>query len=116
MWVELYTTKIEYGNSKADFITFPDITERMNAEKEIRYLAYHDKLTGLYNRGFFEEEVQRIDVQRSLPISIIIADLNGLKLTNDVFGHLVGDKLLKSLSDILKRICSKEDIIAAGRG
>lgn len=115
-WVELYTTKIEYANSKADFITFLDITEKMNAEKEIRYLAYHDKLTGLYNRGFFEEEVQRIDVQRSLPISIIIADLNGLKLTNDVFGHFVGDKLLKSFSDILKKVCRKEDIIARWGG
>lgn len=116
VWVELYTTKIEYANSKADFITFLDITERMNAEKEIRYLAYHDKLTGLYNRGFFEEEVQRIDVQRSLPISIIIADLNGLKLTNDVFGHFVGDKLLTCFSDILKKVCRKEDIISRWGG
>ncbi len=116
VWVELYTTKIEYANSKADFITFLDITEKMNAEKEIRYLAYHDKLTGLYNRGFFEEEVQRVDVQRSLPISIIIADLNGLKLTNDVFGHYIGDKLLKSFSDILKKVCRKEDIIARWGG
>jgi diguanylate cyclase (GGDEF)-like protein len=116
VWVELYTTKIQYSSTKADFITFLDITEKMNAEKEIRYLAYHDKLTGLYNRGFFEEEVQRIDVQRSLPISIIIADLNGLKLTNDVFGHLVGDKLLKSFADILKRVCRREDIIARWGG
>lgn len=115
-WVELYTTKIEYANTRADFITFLDITDRMNAEKEIRYLAYHDKLTGLYNRGFFEEEVQRIDVPRSLPISIIIADLNGLKLTNDVFGHLVGDELLKSFAGILKRVCRKEDIIARWGG
>ncbi len=115
-WVELYTTKIEYANSKADFITFLDITEKMNAEREIRYLAYHDKLTGLYNRGFFEEEVQRIDVQRSLPISIIIADLNGLKLTNDVFGHFTGDRLLKSFADILKKVCRKEDVTARWGG
>ncbi|MBP7175626.1 MAG: diguanylate cyclase [Thermoclostridium sp.] len=116
VWMELYTTKIEYGDSKADFITFLDITDKMNAEKEIRYLAYHDKLTGLYNRGFFEEEVQRIDVERSLPITIIIGDLNGLKLSNDVFGHYVGDKLLKSFSDILKKVCRKEDIIARWGG
>ena len=91
-WIELYTAKINYNGTSADFITFLNITERIIAEKEIRYLAYHDKLTGLYNRGFFEEEVNRIDVDRSLPISIIISDLNGLKLTNDVFGHLQGDK------------------------
>lgn len=116
IWMELYTNKIEYEGSKADFITFLDITEKMNAEKEIRYLAYHDKLTGLYNRGFFEEELQRIDVERSLPISIIIADLNGLKLTNDVFGHQSGDKLLKSFSDILKKVCRKEDIVSRWGG
>lgn len=116
LWVELYSTKIEYSNSRADFITFLDITEKMNAEREIRYLAYHDKLTGLYNRGLFEEEVQRIDVERSLPISIIIADLNGLKLTNDVFGHFTGDRLLKSFADILKKVCRREDVIARWGG
>jgi diguanylate cyclase (GGDEF)-like protein/PAS domain S-box-containing protein len=112
IWVELYITKIEYSNSKADFITFLDITDRVNAEKEIRYLAYHDKLTGLYNRGFFEEEALRIDVKRSLPISIIFCDLNGLKLTNDVFGHEYGDKLLKTFAGILKRVCRQEDVVA----
>jgi len=116
VWMELYTCRIEYEGSKADFITFLDITEKMNAEKEIRYLAYHDKLTGLYNRGFFEEEVQRIDVERSLPISIIIADLNGLKLTNDVFGHQAGDRLLRNFSDILKKVCRREDIVARWGG
>lgn len=115
-WMELYTTKIEYANTKASFITFLDITDKVNAEKEIRYLAYHDKLTGLYNRGFFDEEIQRIDVQRSLPISVIIADLNGLKLTNDVFGHYTGDKLLKCFAGILKRVCRKEDIVARWGG
>ncbi|HAA24583.1 MAG TPA: hypothetical protein DCE11_00480 [Ruminiclostridium sp.] len=115
-WIELYSAKINYNGTDADFITFLNITEKIIAEKEIRYLAYHDKLTGLYNRGFFEEEVNRIDVERSLPISIIISDLNGLKLTNDVFGHLQGDKLLKSFADILKRVCRKEDVVARWGG
>lgn len=115
-WVELYTTYFDKNNSRAYFITFIDITEKMNAKNEIRYLAYHDKLTGLYNRCFFEEEVHRIDVNRNLPISIIIADLNGLKLTNDVFGHLTGDKLLINFSGILKKVCRKEDIVARWGG
>jgi len=115
-WIELYTAKINYNGTSADFITFLNITEKIIAEKEIRYLAYHDKLTGLYNRGFFEEEVNRIDVARSLPISIIISDLNGLKLTNDVFGHLQGDKLLTRFAEILKRVCRKEDVVARWGG
>ncbi len=115
-WVEIYATQIKYNSCKANFITFLDISEKMVTEKEIRYLAYHDKLTGLYNRGFFEEEVHRIDVKRSLPISFIIADLNGLKLTNDVFGHLCGDQLLKQFANILKKVCRKEDIVARWGG
>jgi diguanylate cyclase (GGDEF)-like protein len=115
-WIELYAAKINYNGTSADFITFLNITERIIAEKEIRYLAYHDKLTGLYNRGFFEEEVNRIDVDRSLPISIIISDLNGLKLTNDVFGHLQGDRLLTRFAEILKKVCRKEDVVARWGG
>lgn len=115
-WIELYTAKINHNGTSADFITFLNITEKIIAEKEIRYLAYHDKLTGLYNRGFFEEEVNRIDVERSLPISIIISDLNGLKLTNDVFGHLQGDKLLTRFAEILKKVCRKEDVVARWGG
>jgi len=115
-WVELYKTSIDYNYKKADCIAFLDVTEKVRAEKDLRYLAYHDKLTGLYNRSFFEEEVQRIDVNRSLPISVIVADLNGLKLTNDVFGHFAGDKLLISASDVLRKICRKEDIISRWGG
>lgn len=116
MWVELYKNSINYDGAEADFITFLDVTEKMNAEKEIRYIAYHDKLTGLYNRSFFEEEVRRIDVSRSLPISIIIADLNGLKLTNDVFGHFNGDKLLIRAADVFRKVCRKEDVISRWGG
>ena len=40
--------------------------------EELKYLSYHDKLTGLYNRAFFEEEIKRLDTNRNLPISIIM--------------------------------------------
>ncbi|WP_296972013.1 HD domain-containing phosphohydrolase [Tepidanaerobacter sp. EBM-38] len=78
----------------------------------IEYLSYHDQLTGLYNRRFFEEELRRLDTQRNLPISVIMADVNGLKLANDAFGHELGDKLLQKAADVLKMSCRKEDIIA----
>ena len=76
-------------------VTFMDITERKKAEEKIRYISFHDSLTGLYNRTFFEEELKRLDTERNLPISIIMGDMNGLKLTNDIFGHTAGDMLLK---------------------
>ncbi len=80
--------------------THSDIDERKKAEEEILYLSYHDKLTGLFNRAYFEAELKRLDDEGLLPISIIMGDLNGLKMANDVFGHATGDRLLKTMADI----------------
>jgi diguanylate cyclase (GGDEF)-like protein/PAS domain S-box-containing protein len=92
--------------------TIEDITERKRAEDQIRYLSFHDKLTDLYNRVYFEEELNRLDTERQLPISIIMGDVNGLKLVNDAFGHAAGDKLLNRVAQILRDCCRKEDVIA----
>ncbi|MEN3186247.1 MAG: PAS domain-containing protein [Atribacterota bacterium] len=89
-----------------------DITERKKAEEQIRYLSFHDPLTGLYNRFFLQEELKRLDAPRQLPLSIIMGDVNNLKLVNDAFGHEVGDELLKRMASILLRSCRKEDIVA----
>ncbi len=75
-------------------------------------LSFHDQLTGLYNRRFYEEELKRLDTVRNLPLSLVMLDVNGLKLTNDAFGHLAGDELLKSVSNVLMNQCRTDDIIA----
>ncbi len=97
-------------------IIFRDVTEKKQIEEEIIYLTYHDKLTGLYNRRFFEEELKRLDVVRSYPVSIIIGDVNGLKLANDVFGHLAGDQLLVCAANVMKESCRQEDVVARWGG
>jgi diguanylate cyclase (GGDEF)-like protein len=79
---------------------------------DIIYLSYHDKLTGLFNRRYFDEELYRLNIIKDLPISLIVGDVNGLKLTNDVFGHEAGDKLLIKIADIIKGECSSDDIAA----
>lgn len=96
--------------------SFRNITELKNIEKELRHISFHDSLTGLYNRAYFEEELKRLNKSRMLPLSIIIADLNGLKLVNDAFGHDMGDKLLKKASSIIKKSCRSEDIIGRWGG
>ncbi len=78
----------------------------------IHYLSCHDTLTGLMNRQYFEDTIKRIDTKASLPISIIFADVNGLKMVNDVFGHTSGDILIKKVADILKKSCRSEDSLA----
>lgn len=80
--------------------------------EHIKYLSFHDSLTGLYNRMFFEQELKNIDAKENLPVSIIFGDVNGLKLTNDIFGHSAGDELLKKSAEILNKVCRKEDVVA----
>ena len=102
----------EKGEVVGAVIVFRDFTEKKKKQDEIAYLSYHDQLTGLYNRRFFEEELKRIDVSRNLPFTVAMADLNGLKLINDAFGHRMGDELLKKVSEILKKECRSDDIVA----
>lgn len=106
-----------YSPQKGMFAAiFTDITEDKRKKEEIEYLSFHDSLTGLYNRRFFEEELKRLDTPRNLPLSIVVGDVNGLKLTNDAFGHLLGDKLLKEAAATLKSVCRADDIIARWGG
>ncbi|MCF8001966.1 MAG: PAS domain S-box protein [Halanaerobiales bacterium] len=94
------------------FGAFWDITERKQAEEQLQYKTFHDELTGLYNRAYFEEELNRYDNKRQLPLSIIMGDVNGLKIANDTFGHKEGDKLLKRIAQIIENSCRQEDLVA----
>lgn len=93
-----------------------DITERKKAEEKIRYLSYHDHLTGLYNRAKCEEEMAKLDKVENLPLSVIMGDVNGLKLVNDAFGHERGDKLLINIARILSENTRDTDIVARWGG
>ena len=93
-------------------VTFTDITERRKREEEILYLSCHDTLTGLINRRCFEENVWMTDVPENLPLTVVFADINGLKMTNDVFGHSAGDALIKRSAEILRQACRNDDVVA----
>lgn len=108
--------KNEKGETVGIVLVFRDVSEKKEQRKEIEYLSFHDALTGLYNRRFLEEELLRLDTERNLPISIIMGDVNGLKLTNDIFGHAHGDVFLKKIADVMRRVCRSDDIIARWGG
>jgi diguanylate cyclase (GGDEF)-like protein/PAS domain S-box-containing protein len=106
-----------FSPEKGKFATiFSDITERKKAEEQLQYKTFHDELTGLYNRAYFNEEIKRYDNIRQLPLSIIMGDVNGLKIANDTFGHKEGDKLLKKIGQIIESSCRKEDLVARTGG
>jgi len=78
-------------------------------EKELDHDGAIDSLTGLYNRAYFDQELLRLDQPEYWPLSILMGDLNGLKLTNDIFGHSKGDELLVAVSQVLRDVCRPED-------
>lgn len=113
VWVEM-ATKFRY-NALGEIELFGvsrNIEARKKMEQEVLYLSYHDQLTGVYNRRYYEENLQQIDSENNLPLTIVMADVNGLKLTNDAFGHLVGDKLLTTFADVLKQQRREHDFIS----
>ena len=124
-----YTTRLRHKNGNVSFIEWSsqkqgdriysvgrDVTERIYREKEIEYLSFHDVLTGLLNRRFLEEEMKRLNTHRNLPISMIMCDVNRLKLINDAFGHEKGDELIKYAATVLKESCRPEDLVARWGG
>lgn len=93
-----------------------DITEEKKKQRRIDYLVYHDALTGVYNRRYFEQIVKKIDTEQNLPLSVINCDMNGLKLANDAFGHSAGDKLLMRMASVLQKACRSKDIVIRSGG
>ena len=100
------------GNITGVVLVFRDVTDKKTKQQEIEFLSFHDQLTGLHNRRYYEQEVQRLDEEKYYPITLVMADVNGLKLTNDAFGHDAGDLLLQRIAEILKRECRSRDIVA----
>jgi len=97
-------------------IEFAKAIDNINMFSSLQRSAHFDILTGLYNRNYLEEILAVYDRNKMLPFSIIMGDLNGLKLTNDVFGHSMGDQLLKKTAEILKESCTEEDIVIRSGG
>lgn len=89
-----------------------EVEIRKASEAHIKHKSYHDELTGLYNRACYNEQVKLLERDALIPLSIILADLNGLKITNDTFGHQEGDNLLIAVAQILKSACRATDIVA----
>jgi diguanylate cyclase (GGDEF)-like protein/PAS domain S-box-containing protein len=115
-WGKIVPEFVKSGFVESVMIIARDITERKIAEEQIRYISFHDKVTALFNRAYFEEELKRLDTDRMLPLGIIMGDVNHLKLTNDTFGHREGDRLLKKIAELLRDSCRNEDIIARWGG
>ncbi|MFN3350278.1 diguanylate cyclase domain-containing protein [Pseudorhodoplanes sp.] len=88
-------------------VALTDITARKKAEAYLEYLGTHDVLTKLFNRSFYVDELNRLERKGPYPVTIIMADLNGLKAANDEFGHAAGDALLRRAGEVLNSVVEK---------
>jgi diguanylate cyclase (GGDEF)-like protein/PAS domain S-box-containing protein len=117
MAVFSFSHSVRYTEEHQAILTFVSnqvamAIERKQAEETSRYLGMHDALTGLYNRAYFEEELNRLRDDRFLPITVVMCDIDGLKLVNDTFGHAAGDQLLVATAKIIRRTIRQGDVAA----
>lgn len=106
----------EDGNISGVVMVFRDVAADQEHSRQIQFLSYHDSLTGLKNRRYVEEALVFLDRPENLPLSVIMGDVNGLKFTNDVFGHRAGDTLLIHVAALLTKHCQPDALIARWGG
>lgn len=115
--VQIYQEGVHYTFEQLDILTFVSnqiamAIDRKQAEENLLYTSTHDPITGIYNRAYFEAEVNRLSNGRQLPISVVIADIDELKKINDRYGHPVGDELIRNVAGLLKSIFRGSDVVA----
>ncbi|MBE5977630.1 MAG: PAS domain S-box protein [Paenibacillaceae bacterium] len=106
----------ENGHVYGVVMVFRDVSQEIRQQERILYLSYHDPLTQIFNRRYMEEELERMDQTSQLPIAVIMGDVNGLKVINDVFGHRTGDLLLKEVAKTLQYTLKNMGIAARWGG
>ncbi len=110
--VDAFPNFDDEGRIEQVVVTFFNITTRLETEQRLIYISFHDALTGVYNRAYFEEELRRLETRRNGPLAIAIMDIDGLKQVNDIWGHIRGDELLLRAAQILSQAVRQEDIVA----
>ncbi|MCD7036359.1 sensor domain-containing diguanylate cyclase [Metabacillus sp. GX 13764] len=102
-WFEEYTLPIyEKGELKALQGIIRNVDARREVENHLIQRIYQDGLTGVFNRVYFEEQIEKYGKYQDVPLSLILLDLDDLKVWNDQYGHAAGDKLLKKTAKALK--------------
>jgi len=112
VWTSATLLRNSDGEVSGAISAVKDFTAYKEAQKQLEYLSMHDTLTSLYNRSYFDEEMSRLNNPRWTPISIIICDVDNLKLVNDTLGHYQGDKLLQTAASVIRSPFRSSDVIA----
>lgn len=103
---------IALDNARLYSLAQREIIERVKAEEKLRYCSFHDVVTGLYNRAYFEERMAQLEKEGHIPFGIVVCDVDGLKFVNDSFGHMRGDGLLAAAAETIRHSFREEDTVA----
>ena len=121
-WLSM-SSRLLSGASQTDspmvVCSFTDVTDRRAAEAQLHWLAYHDSLTGLGNRSYFNDELERellLSMQSDSSLAVLFVDLDRFKWVNDSFGHSSGDELLLELARRFKTAARKGDVVSRFSG
>ncbi|EHM10820.1 PAS domain S-box/diguanylate cyclase (GGDEF) domain-containing protein [Thermanaerovibrio velox DSM 12556] len=108
--------KDQLGEVMGGVVVLRDITHEKKWRDRMLFMSYHDSLTRLPNRRFLEEQMAQLEEEQSFPVAVMMADVNGLKMTNDAFGHERGDALLVAAARLLKGACRRGDVVGRWGG
>ncbi|MFW6013440.1 MAG: HD domain-containing phosphohydrolase [Candidatus Bipolaricaulota bacterium] len=113
VWIEYRIESIPRGTKKSRSLIMAckDVGERKAAQERAEYISYHDDLTDLYNRTYFQKVADELDREKDTPISLIFIDVDKLKLVNDAFGHDLGDQLLIEAAQTVTSSTREEDLV-----
>lgn len=113
-WLRFRISRCDHaGNSGICYLLLvEDISSQIKAEEKLAFLKYHDDLTQLHNRAYFDLARKSMDQAGNLPLSYMICDINGLKLINETMCYSAGDTVLLSTARILSDCCREGDILA----
>jgi len=108
-----YEARVAASSKNEALVMVRDVTERKRAEKRLEYVSSHDALSGLYNRAYFEGEFARMERAGGFfPVSVVMADVDGMKAVNDTQGHDAGDALLRRAATVLLAAFRAEDVVS----
>lgn len=116
---EILRREYEYDEKRVSVTAIRDITERKKQEETMHYIAFHDDLTGLPNKGLLHrvlaEQIENAKSERK-KIAVLFIEMKGLKVVNDLYGYSIGDEVLLATATQIRQVITEESVLGRWSG